>query len=190
MAFDRTRRRIEDLWTDIRRPGVENLVRFLQTSDFYRAPCSTKHHLSRPGGLAEHSLNVYEVLNAKVKAYGLEDLIPHDAVVVCGLGHDLCKVSYYREETEDGRTVYFVCNALPIGHGEKSLSVLQDFIFLTEYEKLAIRWHMGAFDMAVHFNHKEAFREAVKRTPLLPLLMTADYEASTILEGTWGKARR
>ncbi|MCR4425045.1 MAG: hypothetical protein NUW23_02490, partial [Firmicutes bacterium] len=112
----------------------------------------------------------------------LEQVIPHDTVVVCALGHDLCKVAHYEKGTVDGALVYTVRDNLPLGHGEKSLSVLQQFIGLTDLEKMAIRWHMGAFDMSVHFNNRECFREAVERTPLVPLLIAADYEASAILE--------
>lgn len=71
-----------------------------------------------------------------------------------------------------------------MGHGEKSISILQDFITpLTIEEKLAIRWHMVAFDPGIHFNYPSgyAFREASK-IPLVVLLFTADYEASQIIE--------
>jgi len=71
-----------------------------------------------------------------------------------------------------------------MGHGEKSVSILQDFFLLTEQEKLAIRWHMTAFDAGIHFGYPSgfAFREAVKKYPLVTLLFTADYEASNIIE--------
>jgi len=74
---------------------------------------------------------------------------------------------------------------LPLGHGEKSLSILQDFISLTDDEKLAIRWHMGPTEPGTHFNYPSgyAFRAAMERSPLVTLLFTADLEASQILEG-------
>ncbi|MCR4425044.1 MAG: hypothetical protein NUW23_02485, partial [Firmicutes bacterium] len=65
MTPERVRQRIETLWTGTKRAGIGKLITYLRTSDFYEAPCSTKHHLARPGGLAEHSLNVYRILKAK-----------------------------------------------------------------------------------------------------------------------------
>ncbi len=178
---DVVQKTIEALWLSTNRRGVEALVEFLRVSDFFRAPCSTHHHLARPGGLAEHSYNVYSLLCRSVAGHGLD--IPHETVVVCGLGHDLCKVHHYREEAKDGQRVYVVRDNLPLGHGEQSLSVLQEFLDLEDVEKMAIRWHMGPFDMSVHFNNREAFNEATKRTPLVPLLFIADYEASAVAEG-------
>ena len=32
-----------------------------------------------------------------------------------------------------------------MGHGEASVSIIKDWIFLTDTEALAIRWHMGAY---------------------------------------------
>ncbi len=80
--------------------------------------------------------------------------------------------------------VYSVDDQLPLGHGEKSLSILQDFIKLTEPEKLAIRWHMGAFEPGTHFDYPTgyAFRAEMEKYPLVALLFTADLEASSVLE--------
>jgi hypothetical protein len=178
------------LWDCVERQGINMLKHFLQGSDFFEAPCSTEFHLCRPGGLSEHSLNVYKLLLEKVERYKLS--ISTQTVIVCGLGHDLCKANFYVKGTknvkENGvwkeKQVYLVKDQFPMGHGEKSVSILQDFIGLTEEEKLAIRWHMVAFDAGIHFGYPSgfAFREAVKKFPLVTLLFTADYEASQILE--------
>ena len=173
----------------IERPGIQELETFIIASDFFTAPCSTQYHLARPGGLAEHSLNVYKLLAEKVERYRLN--IPADTVAVCGLCHDLCKVNFYgkakKNVKENGtwfeKEVYVVKDAFPLGHGEKSVSILQDYIKLTAEEKLAIRWHMCAFDAGIHFDYPNghAFRAASK-VPLVVLLFTADYEASQIIE--------
>lgn len=231
---DLNKDRILSLWARVTRPGVEELVSWLSQSDFFSAPCSKKHHLACVGGLAEHSLNVYDLLREKVERYKLE--IPFEAVIICGLGHDLCKVNYYEidegpaspkqleylrslagyakflEYQDQGVSKAWACaliewyktptdkrtsteppgkstswvikDQFPMGHGEKSVSILQDFIRLTEEEKLAIRWHMAAFDPATHFNYPsgDAFNAAVKKYPLVALLFAADYEATQIIE--------
>lgn len=183
------REKILDVWKAVNREGVEGVIEFLECSDFFKAPCSTEFHLCVPGGLAKHSLNVYELLKEKVGRYNLN--IDHDSIVICGLGHDLCKANFYvpgvKNVKENGswreKKVYKVADQFPYGHGEKSVSILQDFMKLRTEEKLAIRWHMVAFDPGIHFGYPSgfAFREASKN-PLVTLLFTADYEASQILE--------
>lgn len=137
-----------------------------------------------------HSLHVYELLSEKIKRYGLK--VQEETAVICGLGHDLCKVNFYatgiRNVKEGGRwvekEVCVVQDRLPLGHGEKSVSVLQDFIALTEEEKLAIRWHMGPFDPGVHFGYPGgyAYAAAAAKCPLVILLFTADYEAARLID--------
>jgi len=48
------------LCESIKREGVDELLAFLERSDFYYAPASTKFHGAYKGGLLEHSLNVYD----------------------------------------------------------------------------------------------------------------------------------
>lgn len=174
----------------VKRPGVDNLIKWLETSDFFDAPCSTEFHLCIPGGLAKHSLNVFELLELKVNTFQTQT--PFDTIAICGLGHDLCKANFYAKEIRPRKIngkwadvlVYVTKDQFPMGHGEKSVSILQDFMSLTDEEKLAIRWHMCAFDAGIHFNYPNgfAYREAVKKSPLVTLLFTADYEASNIVE--------
>lgn len=180
--------RIIELWRNVPRNGVEDLIMFLEGSDFFDAPCSTQYHLATPGGLAEHSFNVYNTLAVKVGCFSNPP--PHESIAVCALGHDLCKVNYYATEKKwrkDARNqweqydAYVVKDQFPMGHGEKSVSILQDFIKLEDYEKLAIRWHMSAFDLTETYG-KYAYNEAVKLHPLVTLLHTADLEASNIIE--------
>lgn len=46
----------------ITRPGADKLLSWLETTDFFEAPASTRFHLARPGGLVEHSIHVYHRL--------------------------------------------------------------------------------------------------------------------------------
>jgi hypothetical protein len=72
-------------------------------------------------------------------------------------------------------TVYHVEDSLPLGHGEASLSWVQNYIRLTNDEKLAIRWHMGPYDLSDEYG-KRAYDQAQK-VPLVNLLFTSDYDA-------------
>ena len=79
---------------------------------------------------------------------------------------------------------YQVDDQFPIGHGEKSVIMIQKFMPLTDIEIMAIRWHMVGFDAGIHFNYPSGFpfRAATELSPLVTLLATADMEASNILE--------
>jgi len=102
--MDAIKKRILELWHQVNRPGIEDLIKFLQESDFFIAPCSTNHHLACPGGLARHSLNVYGVLHGKIDLFSDRNCnlsIFEESVIVTALGHDLCKVNFYKE----GRTL-------------------------------------------------------------------------------------
>ena len=44
---------------NIHRDGLEDLLSWLQKSDFFTAPASTKYHGAYEGGLCEHSMDVY-----------------------------------------------------------------------------------------------------------------------------------
>lgn len=46
----------------VERDGVQSLLEWLESTDFYTAPASTKYHGAYAGGLLEHSLNVFRQL--------------------------------------------------------------------------------------------------------------------------------
>ena len=180
-----------ELLKGINRNGIEKLSAFLEESDFYTAPSSTKYHLSIPGGLLHHSLNVHKLLVVKDKSYKLN--INPETLLITSLFHDLCKINFYGTEfrnvknDETGqwekKQIYVVKDQFPMGHGEKSVIILQQFMTLSEEEQLAIRWHMGPFtDGFDSFSLSQAYYAACKKTKLVPALFAADYEASQIFE--------
>jgi len=185
----------KELLSGITRNGIENLAIYLEEqSDFYTAPCSTKYHLAVPGGLLLHSLNVNKLLAAKDKSYGLN--INPESLLICSLLHDICKVNFYGTELkwrkdernqwesyEESYEAIIINDQFPIGHGEKSVIILQQFIHLTIEEQLAIRWHMGPWvDGFASYAQQQAYYAAVKKSPLIPALYAADYEAIFIFE--------
>ena len=56
-----------NLLRSTKRAGIEDVITFLEKTDFYTAPASTKYHGAYEGGLLEHSMKVYEILVDKVK---------------------------------------------------------------------------------------------------------------------------
>ena len=162
------------------------LFTFLNNSDFWKAPASTRYHEAYEGGLVEHSLKVHKELSLLnyQKLLGFSD----DTVAKTALFHDLCKVNFYRKimrnkRMDDGRWMrvagWEVDDQLPLGHGEKSLAILLKLgVQLTEEEMLAIRWHMGGFtDSANSFVGTQALSAAMGSTSLVTALHIADMMA-------------
>ena len=145
---------------NIKREGIDKLLEYIQKSDFFDAPASSKFHSNYSGGLCIHSINVYNrfIQNLKLE-YGVtwQEHISLESATIIALFHDLCKIDFYKEDfknvKEDGvwvqKPYYTVDEALPYGHGEKSVYIINGFIRLTREEAMAINWHMGGFDARV-----------------------------------------
>ena len=165
----------------VKRPGADKLLEWLESTDFFEAPASTVYHGSYPGGLVEHSLNVCRELGILSKLPGTFTDEWHvqqtESLVLCALLHDMCKADFYDKYgiREDGSVQYTVNNRFPLGHGEKSLYLISQFIRLTREEALAIRWHMGIYDDAAD---GKDFGEAEKMYPLVKRLHKADVLAA------------
>ncbi len=180
---------------NITREGSQALLDYLMNkSDFFTAPASTKFHGAYPGGLCEHSVNVYDCLKDYLERprvaelYGLEEYSA-ETVAIVALLHDLCKVNCYKAGTRNVKNeatgqwdkvpTFFYEDPLPYGHGEKSVYIISGFLRLTREEAMAIRWHMG-FSGA---EDKNLVGRALEKYPLAFALSVADMEATYFLEG-------
>ena len=76
---------------------------------------------------------------------------------------------------------YGYTNNFPVGHGEKSIIQIMRFMYLTEEEVLAIRWHMGAFDNAVKGGSYD-MNYAFAQSRLAAMLHIADMMATHLDE--------
>ena len=169
---------------EIHRDGIENLLSWLETTDFYTAPASAKYHSCFPGGLCLHSLNVHKRIMTKVSA---SDGIDRESLAIVSLFHDLCKANFYKQDLrntkdENGQWIkvpfYTFDDQFPLGHGEKSLFLIQRHIELTNEEALAVRWHMGNFGLMIGSNEMIALNNAMRKSRLLIMLQQADTEAA------------
>lgn len=176
-----------NLLKSVDRQGIDNLIKWIETkSDFFIAPASTRFHGNYNGGLCDHSLNVYKLFKQKNEIFKLG--LSEDSMKIMALLHDICKCNFYkpsfRNKKIDGAWKqvpwYDVEDSFPMGHGDKSVIMIQQFIFLNKEEMLGIRWHMGpdgsSSDMALNAAWS-SFKSAV-------CLHTADLEASRLLEET------
>ena len=180
----------------IKREGSQNLLEWLEKTDFFIAPSSTKFHGNYEGGLVEHSVNVYNCLKMLVNEYKKQfpDYeISDETIAISALLHDLCKTNFYvkgfrnvkNEETGqwEKKEIYTINDKLCMGHGEGSVYMIQTFMKLNRDEALAIRWHMNGFDNAVK-GGDFSMNGAKEQTPLVTLLQIADLWASSFLEET------
>lgn len=99
-----TKERFLEIYEDsIKREGSTELLRWLEDSDFFVAPASTKYHGCHEGGLLEHSLNVYDCLKTAISAAGVQDFYSDETVAIVSLLHDVCKVNFYKKGSEMSR---------------------------------------------------------------------------------------
>jgi len=174
-----------ELLRSTKREGIEDLIAFLEKTDFFKAPASTRFHGSYEGGLVEHSMKVYEILKEKVKNLPKDDLkFSDESLIISALLHDICKANYYKVDYRNAKNAlgvwekvpyYAVEDTIPYGHGEKSVMMLTEYIKLTSEEKYAIRWHMGFTEPKEVYG---TLSEAYKRYPLALFLFEADLEAT------------
>ena len=185
---------IEIYKSAIKREGADKLLEYLESpaSDFFTAPASARFHCSFEGGLAEHSVNVYECLkgylnNPRVReVYGFD--YSEESIAIVSLLHDLCKINVYKKgfrNVKDERgawqrvDTFEYDDKLPYGHGEKSVYIITGYMKLTREEAFAIRYHMGYSSTEDPRNVSAAF----EMFPLAFALMVADMEAAYFLEG-------
>ena len=135
--------------------------------------------------------------------------VPEESIIIMSLLHDLCKVNTYVKGTKNVKTydpeeikaakgikinrdglgdfiwktvqAYEWHDCMPLGHGDKSVMLIQQFMKLKAHEVFAIRWHMGFSE-----NSKEnrMIGEAMEKYPIALALFEADMEASKLLEDT------
>ena len=198
-TMNEKKERFIELLRSTGRQGIEEVVNYLEKSGFFTAPASTKHHLSFEGGLMEHSMNVYDVamaLRGPIMSMKpeMEERLPEKSIIIAALLHDICKANIYKKtqkwnkndqgQWEQYDTYETDYSRMPVGHGEKSVIMLLSLgLKLTLDETVAIRWHMGAWDLAFQsYEAKSNINEAGNRYPLLSLIQSADNMATHILE--------
>ena len=133
--------------------------------------------------------------------------VSDESLIIMTLLHDLCKVNYYTKSTKNQKTYdaekvaaaskyqikhddqgdfiwetvpcYEVNDQMPLGHGEKSVMLINCFMKLNAEELFAIRWHMGFSEEKALY---KPLGEAMEKYPVVLALFEADMEATKILE--------
>lgn len=155
------------------REGIDNVLRYLDDNDFYSIPSSLRRHHNWEGGLAQHSLGVYDRLKTTAG-----DTLPQDSLILVALLHDVCKARKIYKDKHGAWAERREDELHYKGHGWRSVKLLEKTcgLRLTPEERNAIRWHMGGYNLP-----KEEIRDffANKSNNLWRLLYNADrYDAS------------
>jgi HD superfamily phosphohydrolase YqeK len=195
----KNKERFCELLHSTQRENIDYVIEDLDALGFFKAPASVKNHYNFAGGLVEHSLKVYEMAMAlresivKIRP-DMEKQLPIDSITIATLLHDVCKADIYRtvqrarkneiglyEKFDEYNVDY---SNFPVGHGEKSvIMLLRSGLDLEDNEILAIRWHMGPWELAQQsIEQDRSYRTAQQKSPLVALVHTADTLSAQILE--------
>jgi hypothetical protein len=171
----------------IQREGAWSLKKWLESTDFFTAPASTRFHGAYEGGLADHSVHVWEELVRLLKAYP-EVRVTAETAAIVSLLHDLCKIGCYKHELRNTKvngvwvqkpTYVFSEDFCFGGHGSKSVYLAQKHMTLTDEEAVAINCHMGSWDRSPS---DYSVGSSFEKYPLAWLLHVADESATYIRE--------
>ncbi len=92
-----TKEKFIEMAKNITRPGIDEMMAWLETTDFYEAPASTKFHGAQAGGLCAHSITVAKRLVELANFY-VPGKYTMDELMTVSLFHDVCKISTYQVE--------------------------------------------------------------------------------------------
>lgn len=111
------REEIYSLFEKVEAINVDRLLRYLDSSGFFYRPSSANRHHNFPGGLAEHSLGTFRIVeewnsmtpderqnselykrflhSKQVTCDILNEKMNYDDMVIAAICHDLCKAKHY-----------------------------------------------------------------------------------------------
>lgn len=167
---------IVDLLEQTEREGIHDYIRYIENSDFFKAPASTKYHRNYSGGLAEHCLNLLEPLKLSNSRLNESKQLPEDSIIIITLCHDICKEGLYFGDYGN----YFTLKGHPANNKHSLLSIerIKKYIKLTRTERDIILYHMGLFscyEYCLEYTPEDLMR-AIKRHPLVQVFAAIDME--------------
>ena len=158
------------------RENIESMIDWMEKNSFFEAAASKNMHNAFKGGLAKHSLDVYNEAMALNKSKGL----PPSSVTLCALLHDVCKADQYYVDAS-GKPQ---CNEYKKkkGHGLRSVFIVTQAgkLPLNYDEAMAIWWHMGEYEesLKLHPQKYDEYYEKSKKIDLCKLIRQADWTAA------------
>lgn len=164
-----------NLLQEVKRDGMKDLIEYLDNSDYFLAPASTKYHNNFHGGLCLHSLNVTLMFGQRIQRVNTK--LDRESAILCGMLHDVCKIDYYyqNEKKEWKSNKEHEANKL---HGVLSVMILEEFIKLTPEEADIIKFHMGVFSILGYVKEYtiEDLFESISKYPSVQIFAACDME--------------
>jgi len=181
----------------LERSGNDKIIKYLEESTFFTDPASCSEHNSYEGGLAEHSFNVYNILERNCSLHP-ELAKFQESIKIIGLLHDVCHIGTFQKVSknvtvpgpdgrnrvkENGKLLFIEKEGydlhleaqLPYPRGTLSTMLIKKHLKLNKLEDLAIQWHAGVYDQPQHL--WGTLRRAQKIHKLIFLLFAAKREA-------------
>lgn len=163
-------------------PQIKRTLEWLEGTDFFDTAASTVFHDSEPCGLVYHSLKVYNQIIVLRGLPQFKNCNLAEATIVA-LAHDWDKIYKYEpyqrnvknEETGQWEKVLsYRINPrnVPFGNGTASMFIAGKFVQLSAEAMLAIRWHMGAWNITGE--DQKDLNRANAVYPLVHLIQFAD----------------
>jgi len=188
---------IIDLLNSVNRSGKDKIIEYLEGSTFFLDPASCTEHNPYEGGLAEHSLNVYQILERNCALHPELSKF-QDSIKIVGLLHDLCHIGTFQKVSknvtvrgkdgknkvkENGKLLFREQDGydlhpeaqLPYPRGTLSTLLIKKYLKLNKLEDLAIQWHAGVYDQPQHLWN--TLKRAQKIHKIIFLLFSAKREA-------------
>lgn len=188
MSNNRTE--IIELLRSTHRSGIDNVIAWLDTEpSFFVASGARIHHDNRVGGLAYHSLKVYDLAKTdwENRDNEFKNKYPLESVIISALLHDVCKKDVYYIGA-DGNPTWNVENHRK-GHGLRSVHLLEEQgLELTPDERMAIWWHMGPGNEMSQPDYPEEYAIAMQ-DPFCQLIHNADHMAAKVSDKEKKEAR-
>lgn len=187
----------------IKRDGVDQLLTWLERSDFFVCPASTQFNLPVEGGLCQHALNVADSLVKRYFDKGIYDLEESDALVVLdnemtienilvvslfsSINKANCYVKDFKNVKVNGKweqQEYWKWNEqfLYSGRGGKSVFILQQYMRLYVEEAQAIAFILAGEDNIFSGVIDSTYRKIYEQSSLALYLHLAEMEATYYLD--------
>ena len=163
---DLNKERFISLLKTTNRAGIDKIITWLESTDFFEAPASTQYHENYTGGLCEHSLKVYDIFEILHKTFDIN--INISSIILMSLLHDVCKANCYTKEKKNVKIgqnwtqvdYWKFDDDNPLGHGHKSVILLQQHgLTLNDLEIQSIITHMNGYDKSDLFNASNVYNK-------------------------------
>lgn len=164
--------------------GLTEVLDWLESTDYFTAPASSRFHGAKEEGLVDHSYLVSYFLSNWTISLGFSWERLRSSVVV-GLLHDVCKVNYYEKYVDESGIVRYRVKPERQGckeHGSLSVKLVKEHMELTQEEEACILYHMGTWTEDIDPAIGDlSYTEMIHKYPNVLWTHTADMYASQVI---------